>query len=530
MIRKKTDKEFKNEYYEKFPESQINIIGNYEGSKLGIKCKCKICEHIWMPRAAHLLNGSGCPKCAGHLQKSTKEFITEYYKKFSNSTIDIKGEYITNNVPIKCKCKICDYEWSTAPSTLLKGCGCPKCLKHIKKDTTLFCKEYYEKFPDSNVNIIGEYVTAKKPIKCVCKVCGLEWLSAPSKLLLGHGCKECAKLSIRKTLTKTTAQFKKEYYEKFPNSTINIIGEYIKSNSRIKCECKDCGYKWEPFVRSLINGICCPKCRPKKIKYSTKTTEDFINEYYKKYPDSKIKIIGEYINADTPINCKCKTCECEWEAKPSHLLQYSACANCAGNLRYTTETFIKKLNQNYPYNNIIVKGKYINAKKRIECECGTCHKIWYPKARDLLRGRNCPYCATLKTERTFGIFLDSLGISYKPQKKFNDCKNIKPLPFDYEINDERFTTFLLEYQGEQHEHPVDFAGKGSEWAEKNLELRKINDKIKYDFCKNTNRPLEYIWYYENNKIQILINLLYKYIKPEYDLNDILNNSTTNKTA
>ena len=166
----------------------------------------------------------------------------------------------------------------------------------------------------------------------------------------------------------------------------------------------------------------------------------------------------------------------------------------------------------------------------IDCKCDICNREWKPRAAHIMAGIGCPSCSTYKTEKSFGTFLRSLGISYTAQKKFDDCKDTNSLPFDYEINDKRFTPFLLEYQGEQHERPIDWAGKGQDWAEKQLISVKEHDKIKFDFCKMTSRHLEYIWYYEEDKIQALIDLLRKYIKPEFSLDEILVNAKIDKTA
>lgn len=42
----------------------IDILGIYERNNIGIKCKCKLCNHIWYPIPHTLLtNKTGCPKC-----------------------------------------------------------------------------------------------------------------------------------------------------------------------------------------------------------------------------------------------------------------------------------------------------------------------------------------------------------------------------------------------------------------------------------------------------------------------------------
>lgn len=56
-----------------------------------------------------------------------------------------------------------------------------------------------------------------------------------------------------------------------------------------------------------------------------------IEEFKNKLLDinSNIEIISdEYINNHTPLKCKCKICNNEWEAKPQHLLRGHGCLKC----------------------------------------------------------------------------------------------------------------------------------------------------------------------------------------------------------
>ena len=136
-------------------------------------------------------------------------------------------------------------------------------------------------------------------------------------------------------------------------------------------------------------------------------------------------------------------------------------------------------------------------------------------------GSGCPYCSKAKSEKFIETLLSNLGVYYKTQVSFQGCKDKSLLLFDFLIDDYRFEEFLIERQGEQHERPVDFAGKGKEWAKKQLESNQRRDKIKIDFCQETGKILEFIWYYEDAE-EVLINLLRKHIKPEYNLDEILN--------
>lgn len=47
-----------------------------------------------------------------------------------------------------------------------------------------------------DIEILGEYVNTKEKVRVKCKICGYEWASAPGNLLEGHGCNECKRLSM----------------------------------------------------------------------------------------------------------------------------------------------------------------------------------------------------------------------------------------------------------------------------------------------------------------------------------------------
>jgi predicted Zn-ribbon and HTH transcriptional regulator len=101
----------------------------YKGSKERIKCRCKKCNYVWNPQAASIVktNPSGCPRCAGTLKLDTKSF-TELMKNV-NPNIEILGEYVNTETGIKCRCKMCGYEWNPKPHSLKAGHGCPFCSK-----------------------------------------------------------------------------------------------------------------------------------------------------------------------------------------------------------------------------------------------------------------------------------------------------------------------------------------------------------------------------------------------------------------
>ena len=263
------------------------------------------------------------------MAKTNEQFVEEYYKKFPNSTISFLGTYINSKTKIPVRCNVCNNEWNPIPGNLLKGCGCKDCnnKKAIKQRTFTkkdFEDKYFSKFPDSQIKVLGEYITAKTKIECKCKKCNYEWSPTPDNLMSGKGCPKCNNNS---GLKKTTQEFKDEYYSKYPNSNTIIIGEYKGARTKIKCKCKKCSYEWETNPDTLLRGSGgCYKC----TGHIAKTTQDFIKEYQEKFPNSNISIIGEYIKENIPIKCKCNICNNEWETTTPHrLLNGCGCNKCS---------------------------------------------------------------------------------------------------------------------------------------------------------------------------------------------------------
>jgi len=98
--------------------------------------------------------------------------------------------------------------------------------------------------------------------------------------------------------------------------------------------------------------------------------------------------------------------------------------------------------------------------------------------------------------------LTNLGIKFKPQYKIKECRNKRPLPFDFGIlNEDSSLKGLIEFHGRQHKEIVEVFGgiKGFKETQK-------RDKIKSDYCETNNIPLLVIWYDQIDKVESLIRV------------------------
>lgn len=177
--------------------SNVIVLSEYEKSNKKISCQCKKCKYQWLATPSHLLQGEGCPKCAGKMRKTQSQFEEELSVK--NDSILVVGTYVNNRTPIHIKCKKCNHEWNARPANLLNGNGCPQCAKEkTGRSNRLTHNEFLNRMSkrgNPDVEVRGQYINAKTKLQCRCRKCGFEWMATPNSLLQGHGCKKCADIA-----------------------------------------------------------------------------------------------------------------------------------------------------------------------------------------------------------------------------------------------------------------------------------------------------------------------------------------------
>lgn len=150
------------------------------------------------------------------------------------------------------------------------------------------------------------------------------------------------------------------------------------------------------------------------------------------------------------------------------------------------DVLINKFNlkhQNF-YNYSLVN--YINSKTKIKIVCPR-HNVFEQLPYEHLRGKGCPICGESKGEKEIRNILLNKKINFIPQHKFDDCKNVNKLPFDFYLPD---YNICIEYHGEQHYKPIKWFG-GDTVFNKLVE----RDKIKSEYCKLNNIKLFIIPYF-----------------------------------
>ena len=323
----------------------------------------------------------------------------------------------------------------------------------------------------------------------------------------------------------------------------NILNTFIneKDNNKECCtlQCQKCGYIFYPRKTDLYDNaarkIYCAKCN------SLKTTNNFnIGDKV-----GELTLLSFKVNEDNCIRWECE-CSCgkKLYLKSTELNNRRTCGNhfnpkdIEGKV-FNNFTVLKALNFHKGGNryysckcncgNIFETGRnnilsghtkscgclnklhlenqkfgFLNVIKEVDsdgkgsqwlCKCD-CGNITIVRGVNLTRGsvKSCGCIGSSFNNKKIQKLLFSMNIKFNTEYKFNNCRNILPLPFDFAIIIDNNIKYLIEYDGEQH-----FFGG---WGKDSIDIHE-RDLIKNKYCFDNNIPLIRIPYDANYTIDDL---------------------------
>lgn len=263
------------------------------------------------------------------------------------------------------------------------------------------------------------------------------------------------------------------------------------------------------FLQSANNHINhkqgCPGCKTDKhIKSRTKDINSFIEDATDVHGNSYSYDKFIYKKAYTKGIIVCPI-HGDFNQTPSDHLFGKGCPKCGLDSRIILRTsnvaeFISKAKS--IHGNRYIYDRFIYERSDIKgCILCPIHGEFLQAPNVHLSGNGCPKCNMSHGEAKIENILKSRDIKYISQHKFEDCKHIRMLPFDFFI-----PTFNLaiEYAGKQHFEAVDFFG-----GEVAFNALKNYDSIKDKYCSDNNIKLLRISYTDFNKISELLDAYLK---------------------
>jgi len=192
---------------EEFIERAKNAHGNrYNYSKVNytrFNCKIEIgclTHGLFIQRADHHLNGSGCKKCARNVLSlnvriaRSSEFVSRAKKVHGDKFDYTLVGYVKANSKVWIICKE-HGKFLQCPDKHLHGRGCPKCKFSHAGETQRYTTEHFVelskiKHKDRYDYSLVNYKNRGTPVVIICKKHG-EFSQVPDYHLSGNGCRKC---------------------------------------------------------------------------------------------------------------------------------------------------------------------------------------------------------------------------------------------------------------------------------------------------------------------------------------------------
>lgn len=483
--------------------------------------------------------------------KLTQEEFIKRLSIYSDKYDFSESKFLGINKKVKIICKIHNTVFYSSPNSMFRGIfGCKKCTHEIVsangkkqvKDLSFFLekaiKTHGDKFDYSLVNYTG----ALNKVKIICKIHGVFEQTCASHWS-GCGCPKCrgariseVKLSKRKKINSDYLS-KKQQVEKREERNKLKLEEYLsKSRNKYKDTFDYTLVKSNDFVRTTL--ICkkhnkiikiqwskhliqecggCITCSKELFSFKTKSAnllyrkEKFEN-WKKKYENNYI--LGNpllYMDAEF-ISIHCTIHNTNYKSNIASLYRSKTCCchdcnndSLAKARSFTTEEFISKSKivhcEKYSYE----KSIYKNARLKLIITCPI-HGDFKQDGRSHLQGCGCPICDSSKGELAIFNYLKQNKLYYKREYRFPDCKDKRPLPFDFAIFYDKEKTklkCLIEFDGIQHFKAIEWFG-----GEKSYLSNVKRDTIKNNYCLFHAIPLFRIPYWQEDNIP---NLLSNYL-------------------
>ena len=273
---------------------------------------------------------------------------------------------------------------------------------------------------------------------------------------------------------KTHEEYVEELYKVNPD--IEVIDTYVDYKTSILHRCKIHNIELYIKPNNAMRGQSCKLCKGEKIKRNKRMSDD---EYIERLSVANpcVELIGQYINANTPVMHKCTMHGISWMIRPADALKGNGCKKChmerfSESKSKTHEEYVFELEMKNI--NIEVVGMYVKAKTPITHRCKICGHQWDAAPDNILQGTGCPVCSISRGEKEIVDYLNKKHAHFIPQCMFGDCKNKKLLPFDFYLPE---YNLCIEYDGIQHYQPVKYFGGVDK-----LEKYQHNDAIKNNYC------------------------------------------------
>lgn len=211
--------------------------------------------------------------------------------------------------------------------------------------------------------------------------------------------------------------------------------------------------------------------------------------------------MSEYIDSQTKIDLLCHKCNNIIQKRPTKMTGAGreGCYICAGKNHYKTrESLQGEVDRKFPGAYRVI-GEYVRARQPLLVERLVCGHRYNVSPDNLLRGKGCPCCGIRQSHYMDIVetFFEKNEVEYEKEKRFDDCKYVRVLPFDYYLSQ---YNMCIEVDGEFHyPHNNTYRNKLSAYEEV-----AARDNVKTQYCKDNNIALLRLPYFKESEFEDIL--------------------------
>lgn len=325
-------------------------------------------------------------------------------------------------------CKKCGYSRSTVPNVIFKNKGrCPCCdsnkvIRAGVNDVLTKVKDFnkfYDFGNNTGFDITSVGIDCGERVNYKCPECGRTWPATvkaqvrklPDGTYEAVGCPHYNTVKRKKEDVPCLIDDERvmRFFD-YDNNDLDPATTKINSTEHINLKCKNCGYTWNPEIRSFFRGKMQCKCCE-----LNKTVKSGVNDLLTLIPDAKLDLLEEdnpnidihslSIRDKTEIVWRCHVCGKTW---PSSVASRVEGKEGSYSLRRCQDCYLSDTERITPISDVPWVLKFYDTKRNkkkpsevsvhstnaVFLKCPDCGYTWKasPKSRYAVNSGACPCC------------------------------------------------------------------------------------------------------------------------------------------
>lgn len=333
----------------------------------------------------------------------------------------------------------------------------------------------------------------------------------------GTGCPYCANQKLLVGFNDLATKFPDIAQQLHPTKNGDITPRDIiaTSNRKYVWLCPH-GHEWKTSVAHRVDATKptgCPYCSGRKAwpgETDFGTIHPHLLEEWDWKLNSGLNPRDFTENSDKSVYWKCPKGH-SWMARINKRSRGHGCLYCTGQKVLPGFNDFKshhpELLSDWDYDkNNKLPSEYTHCSgQKVYWKCKDGHS-WPAKISNRVNGRNCPICNASHGEMAIKEVLLKHNIQFEQEYVFSDRRSSigGMLRDDFAVIHNNNVIATIEYHGIQHYEPVDFAGKGIDWAKEQLKTVKLRDKEKSQYLLMHKIPQLIISYKDFNKVSVFV--------------------------